>query len=173
MGSKILRDLYPEHESIGGHWWILKKTRARVHGRPHKGLGPGPSKLQDPRNSGSKMTLFICCGSQGFSSWFSISVYQLSLLFSLFFPVYFHVGQTRPHLFLCTTEMKPQISVLNSMNVYFSLPSVFYVFGEPFSIFFALVKEYMTPKVITVEEERAKELHAGCFYFILIKKLFS
>ena len=125
MGSKILRDLYPEHESIGGHWWILKKTRARVHGRPHKGLGPGPSKLQDPRNSGSKMTLFICCGSQGFSSWFSISVYQLSLLFSLFFPVYFHVGQTRPHLFLCTTEMKPQISASWQPKTLMMNPAIF------------------------------------------------
>ena len=83
------------------------------------------------------------------------------LIFSLFFPVYFHMGQTQPHLFLCTTEVKPQSSVPDLMNVYFSLASVFYVFGEPFSIFFALVKEYVTPKVITVEEERAKELHGG------------
>ena len=115
------------------------------------------------------MTLSICCGSQGFSAGCSVSVYQLSLLFSLYFPAYFHMGQTRPHLFLCTAKMKPQISVPDSVNVYFSVSSVFYVFGEPFSIFFALVKEYMTPKVITGEEERAKELHGGCFYFILIK----
>ena len=57
---------------------MLKKARARVHGRPHKDLEAGAP------NSGSKMTLFICLGSRGFSPRFSVFVYQLLSFWSVF-----------------------------------------------------------------------------------------